>query len=102
MKMGHVYPQIVTSSDMLKSIIRIEELIPFLQEQNAKAAAIVNSKLYGVLPFWQQLKKAGIHPVIGISISVSFTDDSSLPVYLYAETQKGYKNLLKISSSLSV
>ena len=46
-----VYPQIRTSADVLKSTIRMEKLIPFLQQQKAEACAIVNSKLYGLLPF---------------------------------------------------
>lgn len=57
MKLQNVYPQIVTAADMLKSTIRIDELISFLQQEHAKAAAIVNSKLYGLLPFWRALKK---------------------------------------------
>ncbi|MFC4409799.1 DNA polymerase III subunit alpha [Chungangia koreensis] len=100
--MATVYPQIVTSSDLLKSLIRLEELIPFLKKQNAKSAAIVNSKLYGVLPFWQLLKNENIHPVIGLSVKVDFSEDQQLPVVLYAETDEGYRNLMKISSAISV
>lgn len=100
--MATVYPQIVTSADLLKSLIRLEELIPFLLKQQAKSAAIVNSKLYGVLPFWQQLKKAKIHPVIGLTVKVNFTDNDDLPVILYAESDEGYRNLMKISSAISV
>lgn len=54
-----VYPQIRTSADLLKSTIRIEELIPFLQQQQAKSCAIVNTKLYGLLPFYVSVKKGG-------------------------------------------
>ena len=32
-----VYPEVRTSADLLKSTIRIEELIPFLIQQKAKA-----------------------------------------------------------------
>lgn len=100
--MATVYPQIVTSSDLLRSLIRLEELIPFLKKQNAKSAAIVNSKLYGVLPFWQLLKNANVHPVIGLSVKVEFNEDKHLPVVLYAKTDEGYRNLMKISSAISV
>lgn len=97
-----VYPQIRTSADILKSTIRIEELVPFLQEQKAEACAIVNSRLYGLLPFWQSFKNTGIHPVIGLTIHVHFNDEISLPLILYAKTNEGYKNLLKISSGISI
>lgn len=95
------YPQIRTSADLLKSTIRIEELIPFLQQQKAEACAIVNSKLYGLLPFWQAVKKAGIHPVVGLKVHVHY-ENSTLPVILYAKTNEGYKNLLKITSGISI
>ena len=64
--METVYPQIVTSADMLKSTIQLEQLIQKLKMNNAKAAAITNSKLYGMLPFWHELQKHEIHPVIGL------------------------------------
>lgn len=97
-----VYPQIRTSADLLKSTIRMEELIPFLQSQKAKSCAMVNSKLYGLLPFWHLMKKAGIHPVVGLSIQVEFNDEVSLPLLIYAKNNEGYQSLLKISSSISI
>ena len=91
-----VYPQIRTSADLLKSTIRLEQLIPFLQQQQAKSCAMVNTKLYGLLPFMFQLKKAGIHPVAGLTIELEQTEQETLPLVLYAKTNVGYKNLLKI------
>ncbi|MER2114550.1 MAG: DNA polymerase III subunit alpha [Solibacillus isronensis] len=97
-----VYPQVRTSADLLKSTIRIEELIPFLHQQKAKSCAIVNTKLYGLLPFWFEMKRAGIHPVVGLTIQLELSEDQSLPLVLYAKTNEGYRNLLKISSSISI
>lgn len=100
--MTAVYPQIRTSADLLKSTIRIEELIPFLQSQKAKSCAMVNSKLYGLLPFWHSMQKSGIHPVAGLSIQVEMADDATFPLVIYARSNEGYQNLLKISSSISI
>lgn len=97
-----VYPQIRTSADLLKSTIRLEQLIPFLQQQKAEACAMVNTKLYGLLPFWHAMKQANIHPVIGLSVKVQFTEDNVLPLTLYAKTNEGYGHLLKISSSIAI
>lgn len=102
MKLQNVYPQIVTAADMLKSTIRIDELISFLQQEHAKAAAIVNSKLYGLLPFWRALKTAEIHPVIGLTVRVQFGKQRVRSVVLYAATQQGYQHLLKVTSAISV
>ncbi|MDN5709274.1 MAG: DNA polymerase III subunit alpha [Planococcus sp. (in: firmicutes)] len=95
-----VYPHIVTAADPLKSTIRLEELFAVLAEQGASAAALVNSKLYGVLPFWDACKKAGIHGVLGLSVPVDF-DGAALPVVLYAQNNTGYHMLLKLTSALS-
>ncbi|MDN7245976.1 DNA polymerase III subunit alpha [Planococcus shenhongbingii] len=95
-----VYPHISTSADLLKSTVRLDELFPFLVEQGTASAAIVNTKLYGVLPFWEACHKAGIHGVVGLSTFIEF-EDQPYPVVLYAQTNTGYKNLLKITSALS-
>ena len=97
-----VYPQIRTSADVLKSTIRMETLIPFLQQQKAEACAIVNSTLYGLLPFMHATQQAGIHAVVGLSIRVQFAENVSLPLVLYAKNQAGYKSLLKISSAVAI
>lgn len=97
--METVYPQIVTSADMLKSTIQLDQLIQKLKKNNAKAAAITNSKLYGMLPFWHELNKEQIHPVIGLTIKVQL-ETQICSIILYAKNNRGYENLLKITSSL--
>ncbi|MTD29580.1 DNA polymerase III subunit alpha [Planomicrobium sp. YIM 101495] len=97
--MAKVYPYISTSADLLKSTVRLNQLFPLLKQQGAVSAAIVNTTLYGVLPFWEACKQAGIHGVIGFSSFIDF-EAQHLPVTFYAKTQQGYENLLKISSAL--
>lgn len=95
-----VYPYISTSADLLKSTVRLDELFPFLKEQGTASVAIVNSTLYGALPFWEACYRAGIHGVLGFSTSIEF-EEQHYPVVLYAKTNGGYSNLLKISSALA-
>ncbi|MDM5229879.1 DNA polymerase III subunit alpha [Lysinibacillus pakistanensis] len=99
--MTHVYTKMHTSADLLKSTIRLEQLIPFLQEQKTQACAIVNSKLYGLLPFCRALQQANIHAVVGLSINIQW-QELQIPLVLYAKTQEGYQHLLKISSAVSI
>ncbi|NOG28660.1 DNA polymerase III subunit alpha [Lysinibacillus fusiformis] len=99
--MTHVYTKMHTSADLLKSTIRLEQLIPFLQEQKTQACAIVNTKLYGLLPFCKAMQQANIHAVIGLSINVQW-HDKTFPLVLYAQSQEGYQHLLKISSAVSI
>ncbi|WP_144510934.1 DNA polymerase III subunit alpha [Bacillus sp. FJAT-22090] len=97
--METVYPQIVTSADMLKSTIQLEQLIQKLKSNHAKAAAITNSTLYGMLPFWHEMKKHHIHPIIGLSLNVQL-ESKCVAIVLYAKNNIGYENILKISSGL--
>lgn len=87
---------------MLKSTIRLESLIPLLETEKAEACAMVNGKLYGLLPFYEKLQARGIRPIIGLSTNVAFGEETRLPVILYAQTNEGYQNLLKISSATSL
>lgn len=99
--MTHVYTQMHTSADLLQSTIRLEQLIPFLQEQKTQACAIVNTKLYGLLPFCRAMQQANLHVVMGLTVTVQWRDVKRSLV-LYAQTQEGYQNLLKISSAVSI
>ena len=96
-----VYPQIVTGADLLRGIIKLDQLAPILQRRGAKSVGIVNSKMYGVRSFCKVMEKYGIHPVIGLSIRLELDDGSDLLLYAYAKDDRGYSNLLKMSSAIS-
>ncbi|MBY0222359.1 DNA polymerase III subunit alpha [Sporosarcina aquimarina] len=98
--MNLMYPQIVTGADLLRGIVKLDELAPLLQQRGASSAAIVNSKLYGVRSFSKMLSKYGIRPVIGLSVKVSI-EDKDLLLYVYAKNQLGFSNLMKMSSAIS-
>lgn len=97
-----VYPQIVTGADLLRGIIKLDQLAPLLQRRGAKSVGIVNSKMYGVRSFCKVMEKYGIRPVIGLSIRLEMDDGSDILLYAYAKDDKGYGNLLKISSAVSI
>jgi DNA polymerase III subunit alpha len=99
--MNIAYAQIMTSDDPLQSIIRPGMLPEALKARGAVAAAIVNTKLYGILPFARALKSAGIRPVIGLTVQIE-TEAGVLPAFMYAKDDGGYQNLLKMTSALSV
>lgn len=97
-----VYPQIVTGADLLRGIIKLDQLAPLLQRRGARSVGIVNSKMYGVRSFCKVMEKYGVHPVIGLSIQVELDDESNVLMYAYAKDDKGYSNLLKMSSAISI
>ncbi len=97
-----IYPQVVTGADLLRGINKLTDIAPLLQRRGATAAAIVNSKMYGVHSFYQALKRRGIQPVIGLSVMVELQEGEAVLVYVYARNEEGYRNLLKMSSAVSV
>lgn len=96
-----VYPQIVTGADLLRGIIKLDHLAPLLKRRGAKSVGIVNSKMYGVRSFYKVMKKYDIHPVIGLSIRLEITEGTDVLLFAYAKDDKGYGNLLKISSAMA-
>lgn len=47
------------------------------------------------------MQQASIHAVIGLSVNVQW-HEKTIPLVLYAQTQEGYQQLLKISSAISI
>jgi DNA polymerase-3 subunit alpha len=97
-----VYPQVVTGADLLRGIIKLDHIAPLLKRRGAKSVAIVNSKLYGIRSFYKVMTKFGIHPVIGLSVFLETGEGEVVLLYVYAKDDEGYRNLLKMSSAVSV
>ena len=83
--------KITTDYSLLKSCIKVENLIPFLKENHITSAAIVDENLYGVMEFYNACQKQGIKPIIGLELEYN---DRIL--YAYAKDYRGYQNLLKL------
>ena len=83
--------KVTTDYTLLKSLIKVPNLISFLSEKNIDTCGICDENLYGVLEFYYACKKNNIKTIVGLDVII---DD--LNVYLYAMNFDGYKNLLKI------
>ena len=83
--------KVTTDYTMLKSLIKIPDLINFLHNKNINVCGICDENLYGSLEFYYACKKALIKPIIGLNIKLENKD-----IYLYAINLNGYKNLLKV------
>ena len=82
-----------TDYSLLKSLIRIPELIKYLNDKNITAAAILDDNLFGSMCFYNECIKHNIKPIIGLNVKVNTGN-----VYLYAKNYNGYQNLLKINT----
>ncbi|QPC47213.1 DNA polymerase III subunit alpha [Mangrovibacillus cuniculi] len=90
-----------TSYSLLSSTITIPTLIDHYKHHGIKAAAIADEGvLSGVIPFYKACKEATIKPLIGMRATVQWTEEFSASTLLFAENNRGYENLLKISSAL--
>ena len=83
--------KVTTDYTLLKSLIKIPDLISFLVSNKISACAICDENLYGALDFYKSCKNNNIKPIIGLSVLLN-----DLDIYLYAINYDGYKNLLKI------
>ena len=78
--------------------IKLDELASFCKEKKIKSIGICDSyNLCGALEFSEKVSKIGTQPIIGTQIN--FTIDEVIgKIPLFATTELGYKNLIKLSS----
>ncbi|MBR1417068.1 MAG: DNA polymerase III subunit alpha [Bacilli bacterium] len=84
---------IKTDYSILKSLIKITDLVSFCVINKIPFIGIVDDNLFGSIEFYDQCKKNNINPIIGIDVSI---DDKHM--YLFAKNYIGYKTLLKINT----
>lgn len=85
--------KITTDYSLLKSTIKIDDLISFLTTNNISSCAICDEFLYGTMEFYNKCLKNNIKPIIGLNITIN-----KQHLYLYAKNYKGYQTLLKLNS----
>lgn len=94
-----------TDYSLLDGAIAVDKLIPFAKQHDFKALAITDhGNIFGAVKFFQQCKKAGIKPVLGMEAYL--TEDASIKdsqnryyhLILLVQNAEGYKNLCKLIS----
>ena len=95
-----------TEYSLLDGANRIGPLLDYVKELGMEHCAITDhGAMYGVVDFYEQAKKRGIHPVIGCEVYVcpDMDDRSSMSrdyshLILLCENQTGYQNLIYMVS----
>jgi DNA polymerase-3 subunit alpha len=98
-----------TEYSILDGLIPVKSLVQRAAEQKLPAMAITDhGNMFGALDFYTQARSAGVKPIIGIETyiapqsrtdrSLSESEDSSYHLLLLALNDKGYKNLMALSS----
>ncbi len=88
--------KVTTDYTLLKSLIKIKDLINFCVSKNITSCGICDNNLFGSIEFYKECKKNNIKPIIGIDLNLN-----NSKVYLYAKDYEGYRNLLKINVILN-
>jgi DNA polymerase-3 subunit alpha len=88
--------QLKTGYTFLKSIIKVDDLIAFANENKLDTLAVTEiNVMYSALEFYNACIKNNIKPIIGLEVK---TEEHNFLVY--AKNYKGYLNLIKLSSSI--
>ena len=87
---------IKTDYSLLKSLIKIPDLISFSLANNIDVLGILDENLFGSIEFYDACIKNNIKPIIGLDTIVN-----NLHLYLYASDYEGYKSLLKINTIIA-
>ena len=93
--------KIHTQYSICEGAIKIDELSDYCKSKKIKSIGLADSyNLCGALEFSEKISKVGTHPIIGTQINLNFSDIIG-KVTLYATSEKGFKNLTKLSSSVT-
>ena len=106
--MAFTHLHVHTEYSLLDGAGKIKDLVSRAKELGMDSLAITDhGVMYGVVDFWKECKKQGIHPVIGCEVyTAARTMEDRDPnkdkqhghLILLAENNEGYKNLIKIVS----
>ena len=87
-----------TQYSICEGAIKIDELADYCKLNKIKSIGLADSyNLCGALEFSEKISKTGTQPIIGTQINLNISDIIG-KVTLYATSEKGYKNLTKLSS----
>ena len=90
--------KIHTQYSICEGAIKIDELAEYCKSNKIKSIGLADSyNLCGALEFSEKLSKVGTQPIIGTQINI-FAHNIIGKITLYATSEKGYKNLTKLSS----
>ena len=87
-----------TQYSICEGAIKIEDLADYCKKNKIRSLGLSDSfNLCGALEFSEALSKVGTQPIIGSQINFRYNETiGKLPIF--AKTEKGYNNLVKLSS----
>ena len=101
--MSFIHLHVYSAYSLLTSTASVHELIDNAKKKGFKAIALTDRNvMHGTIEFYKLCIKNDIQPIIGLTVDVESENEKekSYPLVLLAENEKGFKNLLKISSAV--
>lgn len=97
-----VHLHVRSAMSLLESTIRIKELVNKAVQCGYTTLALTDHNvMHGTAAFVYACKAAGIHPIIGLEADCLYHEEI-VPFLLLAKDNTGYRNLMRLSSILSV
>jgi DNA polymerase III subunit alpha len=93
----HVY----SAYSLLSSTASIEGLVKNAKARGFTTLALTDHNvMYGAIAFYKECLKQSIKPILGLTVDIEsqFNKDKAFPLVLLAKNQRGFDNLLKITS----
>ena len=90
--------KIHTQYSICEGAIKIDDLAEYCKKNKIKAIGLADTNnLCGALEFAEKISKSGSQPIIGTQINL-YSNNVIGKISLFATSEKGYKNLTKLSS----
>jgi DNA polymerase III subunit alpha len=108
-----VHLRVHSAYSLLEGALTIAKLAALASADRAPALALTDSNnLFGALEFSETLAQAGIQPIVGLTLSLTFATEGEIApggdirgphadgrVALLAKDQRGYANLMRLSTN---
>ena len=95
--MNYIPLNVKTDYSFLSSLVTIKELVKKCCEYKISSVAITDTNtMSGVIEFYNECKKSGIKPIIGVDLEVS-----DFNLLLYAKNINGYNELIRLVTTKS-
>ena len=92
------YTPISFKSDysLLKSLLKIKDIIDYAKTQESKYVGILDDNMYGIMDFYDKCSKNNLNCIFGQIIKIGETK-----FYLYIKNYTGYLNLVVINGLIN-
>ena len=97
--------QNLSTFTLLESPTKITDLLSAAKNKGYESVALTDINVtYGLVNFYEQAKKVGIKPILGMQVRINGLIDSAnkYDLIVLAKNNNGYKNILKLSSAINL